>query len=593
MPTDLRRALQQLVDSSSGSVLVLHDQSCLNLAGLLTDVHRVDAEAATVAKVAKRHAAVLCLMSDAAALRRLLPALRRLGRTRTVLICLREASQPIVLRPRRDWPAISRLSARLLPTGEALTTVKLSRPIPVIEVLEQVGIDTCVARPALARVVMLRNGTAVGLRAGAPPDTILRHDEGETVPEYRSIRAGPPVVVTDPDLAEGPVDEGDLNPIGFVRQPSRGLARLWTDGAANIRLDEVSGVSHVDRSRGATAAIVAALREHEGVQVSWQGADRAFARIVAGLAMAGVPVVGDRAAPDLVRQLGPTLCQLIHPARARSRLEREEQSVSLRREALLTHSRIAWRTRSAQASGKSLALLPSCSVVLATMRPEQLELALGQFSRQRGVERELILVAHGFKIDDGWLRERARYACTVVQAPSSAVLGDVLNMGLARASGDVIVKMDDDDYYGPDFLLDLLLARHYSGADLVGTAAEFMYLSGEHRTLRRRQESELFAESVAGGTIMVGREHLRELGGFPSLRVGEDQVLCNEVRTLGGSVYRSHGLGYVRRRSPNGHTWDPGLDYFLNESLVGEEWDGFVPSRLLEADSADQPGIPK
>jgi hypothetical protein len=68
-----------------------------------------------------------------------------------------------------------------------------------------------------------------------------------------------------------------------------------------------------------------------------------------------------------------------------------------------------------------------------------------------------------------------------------------------------------------------------------------------------------------------------------------DAQLLSATHAAGGSVYRTHGLGYVLRRSPSGHTWDAGADYFLDRERLDEQWEGFVPSRLLEYDDADVP----
>ena len=591
MPQDLPGMLQRWVDSMRQPVLLVHDGPSRALAASLGDVRLVDAERPVRGRPGKDGPPVLCLMSDAAALRRVLPGVRGLGRTRDLSICFREATSAIVLRPPRDWPAIRQMSARLLPTGEALTVLRLTSPVAAIEALDLVAVDVSAARPAPARVVTVRNGVGEGRLRGAPPDAVVRRTDGEAVPDYSLVRGRPPIVVTDPDLADGPLDEGSLNPIGFIRDPSRGPARLWTDATSTIRLDGVPDVGHVDPVRGATARLVALLRDHDGVHVSWDGAGPEVSRVVAGLAMAGVPVQADPAPSQLERRVGPALCRIMAQSRPQDRLEREELSVRLRREALLTHSRPAWRTRAARASGGAVPLLPSCSVVLATRRPTHLEFTLGQINRQRGVETELVLVAHDFSVDADWLRERFRGPCTTLSMPASANLGEVLNAGAQRAAGDVVVKMDDDDYYGPDFLLDLLLARHYSTAEVVGAAGEFIYFPEEDRTVRRQHASETFSVSVAGGALTIGREHLREVGGFRSIRIGEVQVLCNDVRALGGSVYRGHGLGYLRRRSRSGHTWNPGGDHFLTNAPADARWDGFRPSRLMEVDEDPLRGV--
>ena len=85
-------------------------------------------------------------------------------------------------------------------------------------------------------------------------------------------------------------------------------------------------------------------------------------------------------------------------------------------------------------------------MLLPTRRPAALGFALRQVTRQRGVDLELVLACH--------------------------------------------------------------LARHYSGADVVGTPPEFAFVAALDLTVRRKDATESLRPVVAGGTMMVSRECL-------------------------------------------------------------------------------------
>ena len=136
--------------------------------------------------------------------------------------------------------------------------------------------------------------------------------------------------------------------------------------------------------------------------------------------------------------------------------------------------------------------------------------------------------------------------------------------------------MDDDDWYGPDFAADLLLALDYSGADLVGAPAEFTFLEELWLTTRSTATTEVFRPAVAGGTMLTSRAVLRQVGGFRDTVRYVDATLLAAVAAAGGTTYRSHGLGYVLRRGATGHTWDPGLAYFLRPERAREQWRDFT-----------------
>jgi glycosyltransferase involved in cell wall biosynthesis len=236
----------------------------------------------------------------------------------------------------------------------------------------------------------------------------------------------------------------------------------------------------------------------------------------------------------------------------------------------------------AKAAGLPSPAAPSISIVMPTRRPDQLEHALTQVRHQRASNVQLVLATHGFEPDPDLIRTWADEVDLVVRPqPASANLGEVLRAGTQSAEGDVIVKLDDDDWYGPDFLTDLLWAREVSGAEVVGASYEFIYLEADNATVRRNLRTEHVERYVAGGTIMVGREVLRAVGGWRSTTVGEDSQLFADVRDAGGRVYRGHGFNYVHLRAAQGHTWVAPDDYFGQEKTLVQRWEGFTPSRLL------------
>jgi len=221
-----------------------------------------------------------------------------------------------------------------------------------------------------------------------------------------------------------------------------------------------------------------------------------------------------------------------------------------------------------------------------------LPFALRQVARQQALNCEVVLATHGFEPDPATI-EAFRGVCdaplTIVAAASTQLFGEVLNEAATRANGDVLLKMDDDDWYGPWFAFDLLLARQYSGGDIVGCPAEFTFVEPLWVTTRSQDATETYRPFVAGGTMLIDRAVFRAIGGFRRTRKYVDANLLSAVVNAGGSVFRTHGLGYVLRRGRSLHTWEPGLGYFVSRKRAWEQWRGFRPSAVLEPSQRDLP----
>lgn len=249
----------------------------------------------------------------------------------------------------------------------------------------------------------------------------------------------------------------------------------------------------------------------------------------------------------------------------------EARSVRQRRAALRGHA-AGLRLPGLITGGlPQLAGPPSVSAILVTRRPELVAPALAAIIAQTYPELEIILGLHG--ID---LPESARLALSecgrpfeVVHLPDSVDFGAALGAATRRARGTLVTKLDDDDSYGVEHVWDLVLARHYSGATLVGKGADLVFLENQGVLLRRRTGvAEGYGDVVAGGTMLLAKGDLEAVGGWRPVPRSVDLGLIERLRAAGATVYRTHPLGYLYHRRLAGHTWDPGERYFIDSAYA-------------------------
>ncbi len=204
---------------------------------------------------------------------------------------------------------------------------------------------------------------------------------------------------------------------------------------------------------------------------------------------------------------------------------------------------------------------PLVSVIVPTHRPDQLDNVLANLGRQSHRRLELVLVTHGFVVDEAELRARAEAAgvpsLVVVAAPAELTLGACMNLGVDAAIGDLVAKVDDDNYYGVHYLTDLVRALDFSGADVVGKWAHFVHLEASDATLLRFASAEhRFVDLVQGGTLLTRRSVVRRIP-FADIPRAVDTTFLNSAREAGLTVYAADRFNFVsvRRSDPGSHTW--------------------------------------
>ena len=375
--------------------------------------------------------------------------------------------------------------------------------------------------------------------------------------------AGVPVALLTeaPSLAAPAFDPALHNPVGWVRHVEHRAAALGPPGV----LPPVR-----PPAREAKPGDVDALRHcHHLEDTAGFHADAATrAGTLARLAARGVPVHLADGGPGLDVLLGAELHGLMRAeVRSADTAEREALSIAMRRAALRGHTLRARARQVCEAAGVAPPPPPRVSVLLATRRPALLARAVAAVAAQRYPRVELVLALHGPGFDPGAVEAALAGIAgpvRVLRLASGRPLGAVLRAAAEAARGTLLAKMDDDDVYGPEHLWDLVLAREYSGAALVGKFPATVYLARRDRTVRCRPvPGETWSRSITGGTMLIGRADLERAGGWRPAPRHVDRALVDDVVRAGGSVYRTHDAGYLLVRHGGAHTWETDDAFFL------------------------------
>jgi glycosyltransferase involved in cell wall biosynthesis len=228
---------------------------------------------------------------------------------------------------------------------------------------------------------------------------------------------------------------------------------------------------------------------------------------------------------------------------------------------------------------------PTVSVLLSTLRPDDLSNLLDQLLAQTLATFDLVLGLHTIELSASHKRQiaalnRRKVKVTVQKFSEDQTLGTILSTLASQSQGDYIAKMDDDDYYGPEHLRDLLDAALDTGADVVGRAMNYVYLEPLQLTVRRfaphgTQAVELWSDWVCGGTILAKRDVAEAAGWFGYGNTAVDRFMLSGITNNGGKIWRTFGAGYIYRRTFTFHTYVTNYSKYLNganEQVVGR-WD--------------------
>lgn len=210
--------------------------------------------------------------------------------------------------------------------------------------------------------------------------------------------------------------------------------------------------------------------------------------------------------------------------------------------------------------------IPGISVVTCTNKPSFLGTMFENYKRQRWGNKEWIIVVNSDRADLSRYKQMAAKLkqVRVYRLSARFTLGACLNFASALAKHSYIAKLDDDEYYAPNYLLDMMRVFQKSGADVVGKRAYFIHLSGKRMLIQRFYAQNQFVSILAGGTLVYKKKVWRRVK-FSNRSLGEDVRFCKDCRRKGFKLYAGDRYNFcaLRRKRPNSHTWKKSDKQFL------------------------------
>lgn len=201
------------------------------------------------------------------------------------------------------------------------------------------------------------------------------------------------------------------------------------------------------------------------------------------------------------------------------------------------------------------------SFFVSTNRPQNLRMIFENVARQSISEWELLIAAHGFQPSEETLAELSSEfgveRFRVIPISKEKSLGFCLNTLVRESSGDILLRMDDDDFYGRWYAEDMVHALNFSQADLVGKAATYIYFEEMDATVLTFPGKENRITDFVRGATFGGPRKTFVNYPFPEQSQSEDSSVLNQLRKDKRRIYCTDRFNYavMRNVDKRSHTW--------------------------------------
>lgn len=174
------------------------------------------------------------------------------------------------------------------------------------------------------------------------------------------------------------------------------------------------------------------------------------------------------------------------------------------------------------------------------------------YDQQRYPNKELIIILSGAHLNiDAWVEYSQEYFnVQIFQLNSALAPGDYFNFALHRSSGNYLARFDEECYYGPDYLADLITCFAFTEAAVVGKRSHLIYWANyQQLALTNAGEGFGYVDYLPGRTHIVKREVFLRIPQI-AYKWADDQQFCEDCRTAGFRLYAGDPLNFLQYNRP-------------------------------------------
>lgn len=205
------------------------------------------------------------------------------------------------------------------------------------------------------------------------------------------------------------------------------------------------------------------------------------------------------------------------------------------------------------------------SIITCTIRDQFMENVFRNYKQQQWDEKELIIILNKDELDlSKWQKEAENYQnVRVFQLHEGATLGDCLNFGILKANYDYIAKFDDDDCYGPNYLLNSMKAFENDDVFIIGKSSYYVYFTNKKALMLIQNKENTYDETVSGASLIFRKEVYNKVQ-FQKRTRAEDYFFIEDCKKNGYKIFTTTKDDFVVIRHDSGnHTWKISDEDFL------------------------------
>lgn len=226
------------------------------------------------------------------------------------------------------------------------------------------------------------------------------------------------------------------------------------------------------------------------------------------------------------------------------------------------------------------------SIIVPTNKPKYINNIFKNYARFSYLYKELIVILNNNKLNlkDYKIKAKDLKEVRIFQLDESCTLGECLNFGIEQSKYNYVSKMDDDDYYGSNYLLDLMNVFKYTDAQLIGKTSRFIYFE-DNNTLSIREpnhENRYVSRRIGGGTLTFEKEIFEKVK-FRSIKShGTDAYFLKDCSDTKIKMFSADKYNYVYMKHKNldEHTWKISMEkimkYPIKQVLITTNFIPFV-----------------